>query len=321
MGVGSRQRWLFAALLAQGGEFAFVVFGVAQTAGVLSADAAGQLTIAVALSMAATPLMLLLHDKLAAWRAGASERPDDEIKESGNPVIIAGFGRFGQIVGPAAVRERHARHRARSRPRAGRAPAQVRLQGVLRRRDAARPAARRGRGARRACWSTRSTTSPTASRSPTACASTFPNLPIIARARNVTHYVELRTRGVTIVERETFESALRTGRHVLEALGVDRFRAREIADAFRRHNIATHGRAGPALPRRSEGALRGEGGARGAARVLRPRPRAVRDGAAQGLEGRILNDEERSNGNATRRTSTGRAAIRISCRTATAGGT
>ena len=41
MGVGARQRWLFAALLAQGGEFAFVVFGVAQTAGVLSADAAG----------------------------------------------------------------------------------------------------------------------------------------------------------------------------------------------------------------------------------------------------------------------------------------
>jgi glutathione-regulated potassium-efflux system ancillary protein KefC len=67
----------------------------------------------------------------------------------------------------------------------------------------------------------------------------FPDLPIIARARNVTHYVELRTRGVKIVERETFESALRTGRHVLEELGVDRFRAREIADAFRRHNLMT----------------------------------------------------------------------------------
>jgi len=42
-----------------------------------------------------------------------------------------------------------------------------------------------------------------------------------------------------VIERETFESALRTGRHVLEALGVDRFRAREMADGFRRHNIAT----------------------------------------------------------------------------------
>ena len=44
---------------------------------------------------------------------------------------------------------------------------------------------------------------------------------------------------MNVVERETFESALRTGRHALEALGVDRFRAREMADAFRRHNIAT----------------------------------------------------------------------------------
>ena len=67
----------------------------------------------------------------------------------------------------------------------------------------------------------------------------FPELPIIARARNVSHYVELRARGVAVVERETFESALRTGRAALEALGVDRFRAREMADAFRRHNLAT----------------------------------------------------------------------------------
>ena len=67
----------------------------------------------------------------------------------------------------------------------------------------------------------------------------FPELPIVARARNVSHYVALRTRGVTVIERETFEAALRSGRHVLEALGVDRFRAREMADAFRRHNLTT----------------------------------------------------------------------------------
>jgi len=62
---------------------------------------------------------------------------------------------------------------------------------------------------------------------------------MIARARNVSHYVALRTRGVTVIERETFESALRAGRHALETLGVDPFRAREIADNFRRHNLAT----------------------------------------------------------------------------------
>jgi glutathione-regulated potassium-efflux system ancillary protein KefC len=67
----------------------------------------------------------------------------------------------------------------------------------------------------------------------------FPQLPIVSRARNVSHYFELRLRGVTVVERETFESALRMGREALEMLGTDRFRAKELADAFRRHNIAS----------------------------------------------------------------------------------
>jgi glutathione-regulated potassium-efflux system ancillary protein KefC len=66
----------------------------------------------------------------------------------------------------------------------------------------------------------------------------FPNLPIISRARNVSHYLELRLRGVTVIERETFEAALKAGRQVLEALGMDPFRAREIADSFRRYNAA-----------------------------------------------------------------------------------
>ena len=65
----------------------------------------------------------------------------------------------------------------------------------------------------------------------------FPNLRMVARARNVTHYVELRSRGVEIVERETFESALLAGRRALETMGFDRFRARDMANIFRRHNI------------------------------------------------------------------------------------
>ena len=67
----------------------------------------------------------------------------------------------------------------------------------------------------------------------------FPDLPIVSRARNVSHYFELRLRGVTVVERETFEAALKAGRAALEMLGTDRFRAKELADAFRRHNVAS----------------------------------------------------------------------------------
>ena len=238
MGVGSRQRWLFAALLAQGGEFAFVVFGVAKLAGVLSADTAGQLTIAVALSMAATPLMLLLHDKVAAWQAAASERADDAIDEPGNPVIIAGFGRYGQIVGRLlfanGMRATVLDHD----------PEQIDL---LRKfgykvfyGDATRLDLLRAAGAAQACLLVNAIDDVDDSLALTdRVREHFPGLPMIARARNVTHYVELRTRGVTIVERETFESALRTGRRVLETLGVDRFRAREMADAFRRHNVTT----------------------------------------------------------------------------------
>ncbi|MEY4583181.1 MAG: hypothetical protein RL701_7884 [Pseudomonadota bacterium] len=65
----------------------------------------------------------------------------------------------------------------------------------------------------------------------------FPNLQIIARARNVTHYFELRRRGVTAPERETFESALMTARSALHSLGVAPYEAREAADRFRVHNV------------------------------------------------------------------------------------
>src|SRR5262245_19315766 len=97
-GVSSRQRWLFSALLAQGGEFAFVVFGVAHTARLLPGDWDALLTLAVALSMALTPVMLVLHDKLIARAQGPTERESD-VEDTNPQVIIAGFGRFGQIVG------------------------------------------------------------------------------------------------------------------------------------------------------------------------------------------------------------------------------
>jgi glutathione-regulated potassium-efflux system ancillary protein KefC len=233
-----RQRWLFAALLAQGGEFAFVVFGAARIAGVLAEDWVARLTIAVALSMAATPLLLFFQDKLLARRAAATERADDVIEEEGGPIIIAGFGRFGQIVGRllfanglrAVVLDHD--------------PEQIEL---LRKfgyqvyyGDATRLDLLRAAGAAQARLLINAIDDIGDSVALTErVREHFPGLPIIARARNVAHYAELRARGVIVAERETFESALRTGRRVLETLGVDRFRAREMADAFRRHNLAT----------------------------------------------------------------------------------
>ena len=65
----------------------------------------------------------------------------------------------------------------------------------------------------------------------------FPDLPILARARNVTHCYQLMDLGVTIVERETFESALMLGRRVMEELGFGAYFARQAAMRFREHNI------------------------------------------------------------------------------------
>ncbi len=65
----------------------------------------------------------------------------------------------------------------------------------------------------------------------------FPDLTIVARARNVQHYFELLDLGVTMIERETFDAALMSARSVLEALGWERHQARTLALRFRRHNI------------------------------------------------------------------------------------
>jgi glutathione-regulated potassium-efflux system ancillary protein KefC len=239
IGVTARQRWLFAILLSQGGEFGFVVFGAAQTARVLSDEWAGLLNMTVALSMATTPLLLVLHD----WRQARSEcarggkDTADAIDVRQARVIIAGFGRFGQIVGrllfangiDAVVLDHD--------------PDQIEL---LRKfgykvfyGDATRLDLLRAAGADEAALIVNAIDDIEDSlRLADIARANFPQLRMIARARNVTHYVELRTRGVAVIERETFEAALKAGRYTLEALGIDRFRAREMANIFRRQSIA-----------------------------------------------------------------------------------
>jgi glutathione-regulated potassium-efflux system ancillary protein KefC len=223
-------------LLSQGGEFGFVVFASAREAAVLSREWEALLTIAVALSMAATPLLLLAHDRWLCRRAEA-EREPDRIDAEG-PVIIAGFGRFGQIVGRMllanGIRAVVLDHD----------PEQIEMLRKFGYRvfygDATRLDLLQAAGAAKARLLVNAIDDVEESLALTdRVQASFPGLPIVARARNVTHYFELRLRGVTVVERETFESALRVGRSALEALGMDRFRAREMADTFRRHNVAS----------------------------------------------------------------------------------
>lgn len=92
---------LMACALSQGGEFCFVLFSVAQSGGALPAALASKLTAVVALSMAVTPILLLIYEKMLLPRLQTreNEREADTIPETDNPVLIAGYGRFGHIVG------------------------------------------------------------------------------------------------------------------------------------------------------------------------------------------------------------------------------
>jgi glutathione-regulated potassium-efflux system ancillary protein KefC len=236
LGVVARQRWLFAFLLSQGGEFGFVVFGSATAAGVLSPEWQALFTIVVALSMGITPLLLVAHDRFICRKA-REEREADAIDTTG-PVIIAGFGRFGQIVGRLLLANDirpvvldHDPEQIESLRRFGYRV----FYG-----DATRLDLLQSAGAANARLLVNAIDGVEDSIALVdRVRENFPDLPIVSRARNVSHYLELRLRGVNVIERETFESALRAGRAALEVLGVDRYRARELADIFRRHNLTT----------------------------------------------------------------------------------
>ena len=238
VGVSPGQRWLLAALLAQGGEFAFVVFGVARSARLLPGDWDARLTLAVALSMALTPVLLLLHDRWLRSQASTDEREPDAIVDNDAQVIIAGFGRFGQIVGRLlfasgikAIVLDHDPDRIES----------LRAFGFeVHYGDATRLDLLHAAGADRARLLVLAIDDPdTSVQLVEAVQEHFPKLMIVARARDVSHWQRLRSRGLSIVERETFESAIRVGRRALEVLGVRPYEARERADLFRAHNIQT----------------------------------------------------------------------------------
>lgn len=236
-GMDGRQRVLFAFLLSQGGEFAFVVFGAAAAARVFDPATASLLVVVVALSMMATPLLLMLHDRVLAPRwQGRRQRDPDHIEAGRGHVIIAGFGRFGQIVG----RLLHANQVPLTM--LDHDPDQI---ATLREfgfqvfyGDATRTDLLHAAGAHQARALVLAIDGIDDSlRLAAAVRAEFPGLPILARARNVTHYYQLMDLGVTVVERETFESALMLGRRVMEELGFGAYLARQAAMRFREHNL------------------------------------------------------------------------------------
>jgi glutathione-regulated potassium-efflux system ancillary protein KefC len=239
MGLPVQDRPIFTLLLAQGGEFAFVVFQAAAGSRVLTPEISSLLIGAVAISMLISPLLLVAIDRLLMPRfmVGHTRQLEEISEPQSAPIIIAGFGRYGQIIGrllnaqglAATVLDHDA-----DMIEAARSFGYKVYYGDASRLDLLRTA-----GAATAKVLVVAVDDIQQSLSIVRLAQEhFPQLEIVARARDVTHWNELRDLGVMRVEREVFESSLRSGRTVLEVLGYPPTEARRQALRFRRHNIA-----------------------------------------------------------------------------------
>lgn len=228
------ERALFILLLAQGGEFAFVILTLAVQQGALPAPTAQAITLAVALSMLATPLLLVLHDRVLAARFAPAQVREPERPQAAK-VIVAGLGRVGQVVArllhasgvEPTVLDDDPDHVEQCRRFGFRV-----FYG-----DATRLDLLEAAGAAEAEFLVIALDDPVAT---TQLARTamrhFPHLRVIARARDMRHLFELRDLGVRVIERETFASALALGRAALAAIGGDPERANRAANSFARHD-------------------------------------------------------------------------------------
>ena len=239
MGLPFQDRPVFTLLLAQGSEFAFVVFQAASGAKVFPPETASLLIGAVAVSMLLSPLVLVAIDKLLLPRfanCGVSQMEEiSQLQEA--PIVIAGFGRYGQIVGRLLLAEGYActvlDHDAEMIEAARNFGYRV-FYGDASRLDLLRTA-----GAGTAKILVIAVDDKTQSLKIADLAlEHFPGLQIVARARDVTHWHELRDRGVTLVQREMFESSLLSARSVMELLGRSAEQVEQSAQRFRQHNLA-----------------------------------------------------------------------------------
>jgi CPA2 family monovalent cation:H+ antiporter-2 len=230
-----RDQWLFALGLAQAGEFGFILVAFSVNTGVMPQDVAETLLLVIALSMLITPLLFIIYDQIARRMDTKTPLPDtDEIVGDG-PVIIAGIGRFGQIVNrlvkasgfetvvldhnieTITLMRRFGTKGFLGDPTrldilnaAGLKTARV-LVVALDDKDAA---IRLVKTARNHC----------------------PDLHIVARAYDRTHTFRLYQAGANDIVRELFDSSLRAGRYVLENVGLSEFEASEAEKVFYSHD-------------------------------------------------------------------------------------
>ena len=234
-GMPRDERPLFILLVAQGGEFAFVLLGLGAAQGAVGTATAQAITLAVALSMLLTPLMLVFHDRVLVPRmARGDEKPPADTPEAAR-VIIAGLGRVGQVVARLlnaadihpTVLDDDPDHVEQCRKFGFRV-----FYG-----DATRLDLLHAAGADQADYLIITMQDAGAiTRLARIARAHFPRLRIIARAHDMRHSFELRDLGVETLVRETWLSSLRLGETALALIGGDPERARRAAEAFAEHD-------------------------------------------------------------------------------------
>src|SRR5882762_3480906 len=222
--------------LPSGGEFAFVLFGVAASLGIMDTETAELLVLVVTASMILSPVLLTLHDVLFKT-TGVDDRPFDTPVELYPKVIIAGFGRFGQIVG----RILQAKQIAFTALEASQTQVDFlrRFGNQLYYGDASRLELLRAAHADNAEVFVLAIDDMEASvKTAELVRQHFPHLKIFARARNRQHAFRLMDLGVRYIIRETLVSSLEMSVQVLESLGLSKSKAVETVHQFRVHDEA-----------------------------------------------------------------------------------
>jgi CPA2 family monovalent cation:H+ antiporter-2 len=234
-GLRGRDLWLFTLSLAQAGEFGFVLISFSGQQNVLAPEMTQLLLLVVAMTMLITPFLFILFDRISPrMTEAAAAQPADEIDETG-PVIIAGIGRFGQIVNrlvrssgfDTVVLDADLARIQRMR-RFG-------VKGFFG--DPTRPELLHAAGLQNARVLVVALDEPAAVTELVAFArQERPDLRIIARARDRTHVFRLYQAGADQMVRELFDSSLRAGRYVLESMGLSEFEAAELERTFYHHD-------------------------------------------------------------------------------------
>lgn len=233
------QNFLFSFSLAQGGEFAFVLFSFASQNRVIPESISDTLILVVAVSMALTPVLMIFNEKLLQPRfSNLDEKPESDTIDEKNIVIIAGFGRFGQIVG----RLLHANNI--STTVLDYKPSQIDMVRKFGYKvfygDASRIDLLHSAGASEAkLFILAIDDKEKALEIAETVKKHFPNLEVLARSFDRRHTYELMNLGVRVIQRETFNSALELGTSALRHLGFHGYQAHRAALIFKHHDEKT----------------------------------------------------------------------------------